>query len=173
MPPTGDIVIDYFRPEDLGAFASLNRAWLTEHGLIEPADEWQLADPLGRIVGAGGQIFVARRGAEVVGTCAVVPHGPGELELVKLAVAPVARGLGLGRRLAEACLAFARAQGAARVVLLSNTRLASALRLYERLGFRRAPVPPGAQYVTADVYMELDLPQQLAAPAGNEGRRSP
>lgn len=157
MPTTSDIVIDRFRPGDLAAFASLNRAWLTEHGLLEPADEWQLADPLERIVGAGGQIFVARRGAEVVGTCAVLPHAAGELELVKLVVAPEARGLGLGARLVEACLAFARDQGAARVVLLSNSRLGSALRLYQRLGFRRAPVPPGAQYVTADVYMELEL----------------
>jgi ribosomal protein S18 acetylase RimI-like enzyme len=151
-------VIDRFRAEDQAAFASLNRAWLTEHGLLEPADESQLADPIARIVGAGGQIFVARRGVAVLGTCAVVPHEAGELELVKLAVAPAARGLGLGRRLVEACLAFARAQGAERVVLLSNSRLAAALRLYERLGFRRAPVPPGAQYVTADVYMELELP---------------
>ena len=162
MPGAGDVVIDQFRAADQAAFASLNRAWLTDHGLLEPADESQLADPLERIVGEGGQIFVARRRAEVLGTCAIVPHEAGELELVKLAVAPAARGLGLGRRLVEACLAFAREQGAARVVLLSNSQLSAALRLYERLGFRRAPIPPGAQYVTADVYMVLDLPPRPA-----------
>ena len=106
---------------------------------------------------------MARRSGEVVGTCAVLPHDEGEMELAKLAVAPAAQGLGLGRRLVEACVAYARGQGTRRLVLLSNSQLGAALRLYEGLGFRRAPMPPGAAYVTADVYMELDLLTQPAA----------
>ena len=94
-----------------------------------------------------------------MGTCAVLPHGEGTLELVKLTVAPVAQGLGLGRRLVQACLVHARQRGARRLVLLSSSKLGAALRLYEGLGFRRAAMPPDAEYVTADVYMELDLPR--------------
>jgi GNAT superfamily N-acetyltransferase len=163
MQATLDPLIDRFRPEDQPAFAALNRAWLTEYGLLEPADERQLADPLDEILAVGGQIYVARRGGDVVGTCAVLPHERDVLELVKLAVAPGARGLGLGRRLVETCVAYALDQGARRLVLLSNSRLGAALRLYEGLGFRRAPLPPGAMYVTADVYMELDLLAQPPA----------
>ena len=151
------VVIDTFRPEHASAFDALNRTWLTAHGLLEPEDERHLADPAGQILAPGGQIFVALDGAEVVGTCALVPHGPGAFELVKLTVAPAARGGGLGRRLVEACLEFAARHGGHHIVLMSNSRLGAALRLYEQLGFRYRPVPPGVPYATADICMELDL----------------
>lgn len=157
MESTPDVCIDTYRPEDQPAFDSLNRAWLTEHGLLEAPDEEQLADPVGHILAPGGQIFVARRSGTVIGTCAVLPLGEGVWELVKLTVAPSAQGVGLGRRLVEACLDWAREAGAERVVLLSSSKLGAAVRLYEGLGFRHAPLPADAMYVTADVYMELDL----------------
>ena len=163
MQSTHDVLIEAYRPEDQRGFAALNRDWLIEYGLLEPRDEHQLADPLGQIVVPGGQIFVARRGGEVVGTSAVLPHGDGVFELLKLAVTPSAQGLGLGRRLVEACLEYARERGAQRLVLLSNSQLEAALRLYESLGFQRAPLPTDIIYVTADVYMELDLTGRPAA----------
>ena len=146
-----------FRIGDAESFYRLNRAWLDEHGLYEAADETQLADPVGEILRPGGAIFVAVAGGEVVGTAAVVPHAPGEVEIVKLTVADATRGQGLGRRLAERCLAQAKAMGARRVVLVSSTRLGAALRLYETLGFRHVPAPDDPVYATADVYMNLDL----------------
>jgi putative acetyltransferase len=163
MQSSHDILIDTYRPEDHQGFAALNCAWLTQYGLLEAPDERQLMDPLGQIVAPGGRIFVARRNSEVVGTCAVLPHEEGVLELLKLAVAPAAQGLGLGRRLVEACVEYARERGARRLVLLSNSKLGAALRLYEGLGFRRAPMPADTLYVTADVYMELDLTARPAA----------
>lgn len=93
----------------------------------------------------------------MVGTCAAVPYRPGVLELAKLAVAPAAQGLGLGRRLVAACLEYAREGGIGRLVLLSNSRLTAALRLYEGFGFEYRPMPPKMKYATADVYMELSL----------------
>ena len=42
-------------------------------------------------------------------------------------------------------------------MLLSNSRLAPALRLYETLGFRHAPMPEGVEYARADVHMVLPL----------------
>jgi N-acetylglutamate synthase-like GNAT family acetyltransferase len=59
----------------------------------------------------GGQIFVARRNGEVVGTCTVLPHGDHVHELLRLAVAPAVLGLGLEWRLVESCLAYARGRG--------------------------------------------------------------
>jgi putative acetyltransferase len=105
----------------------------------------------------GGAIFVALSGGEVVGTAAVVPHAPGEVELAKLVVAESMRGRGLGRRLAETCLEEARRMGVGRVVLVSSTRLGAALRLYEKLGFEHRPPPAVQAYATADVYMEREL----------------
>jgi putative acetyltransferase len=152
-----NVHIETFRPEHEQAFATLNRAWLVQHGLLEPPDENQLANPQGTILAPGGQIFVAVRDEDVLGTCAVIPHGAGVVELAKLTVTPAAQGQGLGRRLVEACLAFAREHDIRRVVLVSSSRLPAALRLYEAMGFRHRPLPADVAYATADVYMELDL----------------
>jgi GNAT superfamily N-acetyltransferase len=151
------IAIVPFRPEHGEAFYRLNRAWLDEHALYEPADEVQLADPHGAVIAAGGAVFVALRDGAVVGTAAVAPHGPGEVELLKLTVADAAREQGLGRQLVDVCIAHARSMGAHTMMLLSNTRLQDALRLYERMGFTHRPLPSPLPYETADVCMELRL----------------
>jgi putative acetyltransferase len=155
------VVIDTFRPEHAAAFDALNRAWLIAYELLEPGDELQLTDPTGQILAGGGQIFVAVEDDIVVGTCAVVPHGPGAFEVAKLAVAPAARGRNLGRALVEACLAYAKQHRARHAVLLSSSRLGAALKLYEQLGFRHAPLPAATPYATADVYMELELAPEV------------
>jgi putative acetyltransferase len=157
-----DAEIVPLRTEHAAAFATLNRAWLDAYALYEPADEPQLTDPEGAIGERGGTVLVALRGDVVVGTAALAPHGPHELELVKLSVAEHARGSGLGRRLVEACIARAREAGARRLLLVSSSRLASALRLYESLGFAHRPLPAWVPYATADVYMELELDATLA-----------
>ena len=56
-----------------------------------------------------------------------------------LAVSPQARGHGAGRALVEACIECARRDGKSRLSLLTTANMTSAHRLYERLGFRRAP----------------------------------
>jgi putative acetyltransferase len=146
-----------FRAEHGAAFYELNRAWLDEYDLYEAADEAQLADPVGTIIAPGGALFIALRGDEVVGTAAVVPHGVGEVELAKLTVSERARGLGLGRRLAEHCMEHARRSSAQRVVLVSSSKLGAALRLYESLGFVHQPPPAVLSYASADVFMQREL----------------
>jgi len=151
------ITIVTFRPEHADAFYRLNRAWLDEHDLYEPADEVQLADPQGAVIDAGGTVFVAERNGEVVGTAAIAPHGPGEVELLKVTVADVVRGGGLGRRLVDVCIARAREIGAHTMILVSSSRLQPALRLYEQMGFTPRPMPSPMPYLTADVCMELRI----------------
>jgi GNAT superfamily N-acetyltransferase len=56
-----------------------------------------------------------------------------------LAVTPDAQGRGVGRALVEACIERARRDGKSRLSLLTTATMASAHRLYERLGFRRTP----------------------------------
>ena len=159
--------IDTYCAEHAERFAELNLEWLERYGLLEPADEAQLADPVKYFLAPGGEIFVALDdGGGVLGTCAVVPHGEeGECEVAKLAVTAEARGQGIARRLVESCLAWARAKGFRRAILVSNHQLRPALALYGSLGFTLAPVPPEfvQEYATADVYMTLDL---AGTPAG-------
>jgi putative acetyltransferase len=151
------VEIDFFRPEHASRFAELNREWLEKYNLMEPSNEEQLADPQAHFLGCGGQIFVALHEDNVIGTCAVVPHGVEEFELAKLAVSSEFRGQGIARRLVERCIAYAREQHARRVILVSNSQLQAALRLYESLGFKYCAVPEVREYENEDVYMELNL----------------
>ncbi len=144
-----------FRPELASAFAELNRAWIETLFTLEEADRKVLQDPEAAIIKPGGQIFFAMDGAQAVGTAAAIWAGPGIIELGKMAVAPAHRGRGLGERLGHAGIDYARAQGAAKVYLETNSTLANAIRLYERLGFMHAPFPAHSDYARADVYMEL------------------
>ncbi len=63
----------------------------------------------------------------------------GEAGIRMLAVDPDVQGRGVGRRLVEACLERARADGRRGMVLVTRPFMHSAHRLYELLGFRRAP----------------------------------
>ena len=64
---------------------------------------------------------------------------PGEAEFRMLAVAPEARGRGIGHELARWCVDRAREQGCTAIVLSTLDLMHSAHRLYERMGFQRLP----------------------------------
>ena len=154
---SGELIIEPFRPALAPAFTRLNRQWIERLFTIEPADEKVLSDPEGAVIVPGGQIFFARVGEETVGTAAAMVHSPGVFELAKMAVTPAYQRRGVGQRLGQAVIEFARSAGADRLFLLTNSRLALAIRLYERLGFALGPLPPDTGYGRADVYMELGL----------------
>ena len=63
----------------------------------------------------------------------------GEAEFRMLAVAPAARGRGVGAALTTWCLDRARTEGRSAMVLSTLTVMHTAHRLYERLGFVRTP----------------------------------
>ena len=56
-----------------------------------------------------------------------------------LAVAPNARGLGIGKALTRHCIDAARALGRSAVLLHTTRAMETAWRMYEQLGFRRSP----------------------------------
>jgi GNAT superfamily N-acetyltransferase len=157
MSDNNTIAIVGYEDRHADDFARLNREWLDGYGLYEEADGKQLYAPRQEIIDAGGEIFIAMKNGRVVGTCALVRMSDGMFELAKLAVDRETRGAGLGRRLSEFAIDRARELGATRVALVSSTKLTTALRLYEKMGFVRMPLPASQPYATADVYMELEL----------------
>ena len=146
-----------FRRELAPAFQQLNLDWIERLFMVEEADRKVLGDPERAIIAPGGQIFFALDGALPVGTVAMIRVSAQRYELAKMAVTVSHQGRGIGEQLGAAGIAFARTAGAEMVFLLTNSRLANAIRLYERLGFRHAPDPDPPEYVRADVYMELPI----------------
>jgi DNA-binding MarR family transcriptional regulator/N-acetylglutamate synthase-like GNAT family acetyltransferase len=79
--------------------------------------------------------FVAELDARRAGCVVCVRDGDETARLRILLVEPWARGHGLGTRLVDECIAFARRAGYARIVLWTNDVLVAARRIYERAGF--------------------------------------
>jgi ribosomal protein S18 acetylase RimI-like enzyme len=150
-----------YRTEWRGEFERLNREWIETWFTLEDADRETFRDPAAKILQPGGQIFFVVEDREVVGTCAVLAHEPEVHEIAKMAVAPAVRGRGYGDLLMEAAIGFSRRAGARRVVIVSNTRLAPAIRLYQKHGFVRVPLEPDPRYVRADIRLELALGDEV------------
>jgi DNA-binding MarR family transcriptional regulator/N-acetylglutamate synthase-like GNAT family acetyltransferase len=84
------------------------------------------------------RFWVAEIDGERAGCVFVVRNdeNPRLAQLRCLLVEPKARGLGLGRRLVDECIAFARAAGYPKIMLWTNDVLVSARRIYEAAGFK-------------------------------------
>ena len=127
VPDAGDVVANAYQAD-----LSVSDSYLEE-----------LRDAAGRA--AQALLLVAVDGDTVVGSITYARSGtplaqrawPDEAELRMLGVAPEARGRGIAEALVRACLEQARADGATGVVLSTQTQMAAAQRLYERLGFQR------------------------------------
>jgi GNAT superfamily N-acetyltransferase len=155
MPHDGLRIVPY-RAEHADAFRDLNLAWIRKYFVVEDRDARDLGDPETYIIGPGGYIFMAELNGECVGACALMKEREGIFELAKMTVSESVRGLGVGRALGEAAIAHARAIGARRVELLTNSTLVPAITLYHALGFIDVPLGH-TEYVRANVHMVLDL----------------
>jgi DNA-binding MarR family transcriptional regulator/GNAT superfamily N-acetyltransferase len=136
----GPWLIRPHRPGDIG--------WIVHrHGVLYSRDygwnvnfEGFVAEIAGKFVqshdASREHCWIAERHGDIVGSVFLMRQDDQTAKLRLLYVEPTARGLGVGRRLVEQCMHFARSAGYRRVVLWTNDGLTSARRIYEAVGFR-------------------------------------
>lgn len=86
--------------------------------------------------------WIAERGGEKVGAVFLVRKSKTIAQLRMLILAPAARGLGLGARLTDECIAFARNKDYKKIVLWTNSCLSAARGIYAKRGFKLVKSEP-------------------------------
>ncbi len=145
-----------FQPEFAEHIKTLNYEWLENYFRIEEGDVLSLSDPKQYIIDKGGFIFFAKFENQVVGTASLLKKNESEFELGKMAVTTDMQGKGIGRKLLEHCLLFAKKNQIRSLVLYTNTQLQSAIYLYREYGFQEIELESGL-YERANLKMRLDL----------------
>ncbi|HSU07137.1 MAG TPA: GNAT family N-acetyltransferase [Acetobacteraceae bacterium] len=86
----------------------------------------------------GGALWAAEAAGRLVGMIGAYPHDGGSWEISRVYVRREHRGGGLGHRLLDVAEAHARAAGATRLSLWSDTRFDRAHRFYEKRSYVRS-----------------------------------
>jgi DNA-binding MarR family transcriptional regulator/GNAT superfamily N-acetyltransferase len=138
------------RPGDMGwVMHAHGRLYFEEYGWDERFESLVAGiakDFLDHLDPSRERCWIAEIDGEPVGSVFLVKESKTVAKLRLLIVEPKARGRGLGRRLVEECIAFARAKGYRKLVLWTQSNLAAARKIYAKSGFRRIKRQPHQEF---------------------------
>ncbi len=86
--------------------------------------------------------WIAEIDGKQVGSVFLVKHSDEVAKIRLLLIDPAGRGIGLGKRLVDECIAFARSCGYRKITLWTQSMLLAARGIYERAGFVRVASEP-------------------------------
>lgn len=155
MDIKGLTIIDY--SDDLKDYIrELNYEWLQKYFYLEKNDIVTLSNPKQEIIDNGGFIFYVKLYNDVVGTASLLKKSNSVFELGKMAVNENSQGLGIGKKVLEHCISFAKQNGIKTLILYSNTKLEAAIYLYKKYGFNEIELESGL-YERANIKMQLKI----------------
>lgn len=137
-------------------FIDLNTAWIEDYfDNLEKADI-ETFNNLEEHIKNGAMIYFAVEEDNVLATCMVLPMEHGIWEICKLAADPNFRGNGAGKAVFKKCMHYAIENGAKKLFMISNTRLKSALHIYDKLGFKEIKLGDYG-YTRGDIAFEYNV----------------
>jgi len=145
-PAVGTVVLRPPVPGDLGWVVQRNAAlYAAEYGwdaTYEALVARIVADYAAGADHTGEAAWIAEVAGERAGCVFCMRKDEHTAQLRLLLVEPSARGMGIGGRLVDECLAFARRHGYREIVLWTNDVLHAARRIYQRAGFELTASQP-------------------------------
>ena len=178
VPTRAAVTIRLVRPEEFEEAGRVTaEAYAASYSDLSDSYLASLRDVAGRLTQGDVWVAVDDDGA-ILGTVWVAPAGrplspvaePGETDFRQLAVAPSARGRGVGEALTRHVIQVARKRGSHRVIMNSGPHMLGAHALYAKIGFRRLgerersiEVEPGRWVDLLTFGLDLDAPVQVSA----------
>ncbi len=146
-----NVIIRDARPDEVDDVGSVILTAYAQFEAAYPADSWaRYYDMVGRMQEHfdAGEVIVAELDGRIIGTVTFYPNGSksgqgewpeGWAGVLRLAVLPGHRGLGLGKLLTEECIRRCRVAGISTLALHTTDWMPLAKSMYERMGFVREP----------------------------------
>lgn len=136
-------------------YINLSIEWLEKYVSVESGDLEIIEHPYESVLNDGGMIWFAIIDNIPIGTVTMIKTD-NNYELAKLAVTERYKKMGVGNRLMQVAIKFAKENKAEKIYLYTNHNLTPTIYLYKKCGFIQIPLIDN-KYIESDMKMELYL----------------